>query len=104
MNEAKNFPIQSPASDLTLLSGIALEKPLLEFNAFIDNIIHDELKIEANNIKTEVIQIIDLINDTMMGIPKKWLNPEIEFPVEIKVGHRWGYLKEIDIKTKEFVH
>jgi DNA polymerase-1 len=102
-NEARNFSIQSIASDLTLLSAIELEGPLLNLFSFIVNIIHDSILIEAPNSKLRVYQIIDLLKEIMENTPNKWLKPEIPFPVEVKIGHSWGSLKEIDINTKQFV-
>jgi len=30
----------------------------------------------------------------MQQVPIDWLNPEIPFPAEIKVGFKWGEMKE----------
>ena len=102
-NESRNFKIQATGSDLNLLSAVELEKPLLELDAFTVNLIHDEVLTEALNDKNKVCKIIDLTDYTMRETPKKWLNPKIEFPVDMKVGPVWGYLKEVDIKTKEIL-
>ena len=102
-NEARNFAIQSCGSDLTLISAINLEKPLLNFDAFSVNIIHDELLTESFNERDKVNKIIDLTNETMMQTPIDWLQPEIIFPVDIKVGFKWGEMKKVDIATKQIL-
>jgi len=102
-NESRNFKIQSTGSDLNFLSAVKLEKPLLEFDAFSVNLIHDEILTEVPNDKIKVHKTIDLKDEIMRGVPKKWLNPKIDFPVDMKVGPVWGYLKEVDIKTKKIL-
>ena len=103
-NEARNFIIQSSGSDLNLISAMNMEEPLKEQNAFSVNLVHDNIINEAPNDKSKVCYVIDITNNTMMQTPRDWLNPEIEFPVEIKVGHSWGDMKEINIETKEIIN
>jgi DNA polymerase I-like protein with 3'-5' exonuclease and polymerase domains len=66
-------------------------------------LVHDCIINEAPNNRFHIEQLIDIISDTMMQTPKDWLNPEIEFPVEIKIGKTWGDMKEIDVETKELI-
>jgi DNA polymerase-1 len=102
-NEARNFIIQSSGSDLNLISAMNMEEPLVKHDTFSVNIVHDSVENECPNNRPIVENVIDIINNTMMQTPRDWLSPEIEFPVEIKIGHSWGDMKEINIETKEIV-
>ena len=93
-NEAANFPHQSGASDITLLSGIYL-RPLIKekFDANICNTVHDCLVIDLpdnisiiNKCATEVLY-------TMQNIPKLWGLCDIPFKAEAEIGYRWGNCK-----------
>ena len=102
-NEARNFTIQSSGSDLNLISAMNMEEPLTKYDSFSVNLVHDNIINEAPNDRTKICSIIDIVNNTMMQTPRDWLNPEIEFPVEIKIGHSWGDMKEINIETKAII-
>ncbi|MCK9556410.1 DNA polymerase, partial [bacterium] len=102
-NEARNFIIQSSGSDLNLISAMNMEEDIDKHEAFTTNLVHDCIVNEAPNNRWHIEQLIDIISNTMMQTPRDWLHPEIEFPVEIKIGKTWGDMKEIDIKTKEII-
>lgn len=95
-NESANFPMQGPASDCTLQSGIELEERLRdEFDATVNNLIHDALLIECPDDDDIAKQVARITIDKMEEVPKKWGYNVIPFVAEAKQGYRWGSLKEI---------
>lgn len=100
-NECRNFAIQSTASDLTLLSAMALEPMIVPLQCAIINIVHDSVIIEAPNNLLTIHKLVDIIDSTMRQIPIDWLSPSIPIPVDIQVGKSWGNLKGINILTKD---
>jgi len=95
-NEAKNFAIQSIASDLTLLSAIELESLIEPYNAKIINLVHDSIVIQVINDKNKVEKVMELVYNIMHEIPIKWLDTDINFKAEIKAGFSWGDMKKIE--------
>lgn len=88
-NEAINTPIQSIASDMTLLSGIELNEWLKQFKVGkIVNIVHDALLIEC---KPENVDfIVKKTMEIMENVPKKYLNASIPFVADAEVATHWG--------------
>jgi DNA polymerase-1 len=82
--EALNFPLQSTASDLTLLSLIRLV-PLLGNRAIPVITVHDSLVFEVH--KSDLRDVAILVKEVMEDTPFKDICPT---PVELKVGQRWG--------------
>ncbi len=97
-NESKNIVIQSIASDLTLLSGMQLETLLKQYNAFIVNMVHDSIVVEAPNNRESVIKVLKIMKTIMEGTPEKYLTPKpnIPFPAEFKIGKSWGNMENYD--------
>lgn len=94
--EARNFPIQSTAADLTLLAAMAIHK-VLPKNCMIVNLVHDSIIIEAPNVKTVVMPLLQMMKNTMEQIPQKELHPQFEFPAEFSIGKSWGNMKPIEV-------
>lgn len=91
MNEAANFPHQSIASDINLLSGIKCDDYLeQEFNALIVNLIHDALLIETPADWTIIDGVIRYVAGVMESLPPKYGLTAVPFKAEAKVGFRWG--------------
>lgn len=90
-NEAANFPHQSGASDITLLSGIEL-RPLIrdEFDAIIVNTVHDCLVCDIPDDMRLVIPCARKIVTAMEAIPRKWGLDLVPFKAEAEIGYRWG--------------
>ncbi len=93
--EARNFAIQSIASDLTLLAAMAIEPKLQKYNAMIVNLVHDSIIIEAPNDKKLVMELLNTMKEIMERIPQEKLHPVIPFPAEFSIGKSWGDMKEI---------
>jgi len=79
-----NFPLQSTASDFTLLSYIRLE-PLLRGKAAAIITVHDNLLFEVR--EQYLDEVIHTVKTIMEDTPISDVCPT---PVDIKVGHRWG--------------
>jgi len=83
--EGVNFPIQSGASDITLSSVIRLHMALKHLypEAQIVIMVHDSIIVECPEVIAQ--EVADLMKQIMEDIPSI-----VPFPVEIKIGKRWG--------------
>lgn len=102
--QAINSPVQSFASDMTLLSMVLLQEIFWEkgLNAHFISTVHDALLFEVAD--KDVADTLPIIKDVMENLPlKKKFGAEIDVPivVDIKVGKYWGESKEL---TSEEVH
>ena len=82
-----NMPVQSSASDLTLICALILHDTFksLEMDAKIVITVHDSIVVEcAEEIQDEVAR---MMYDTMTGYLSDSIVP---FDTEIKIGKRWG--------------
>ncbi len=90
-NEAANFPHQSSAHDITLLSGIECRPIIKElWTADFVNEIHDALYSEAWNDPELYGPMIAYIQHVMQRTPLDWGLNRVPFLAEAKVGYRWG--------------
>jgi DNA polymerase-1 len=89
--QACNFPIQSTASDLTLLSLIELNKRLKQGNymAQIVLTVHDSILIECHH--TQVEEVRKLVEEVMIEVPARYIK-EVPFKADSSVGDNWGEL------------
>lgn len=93
-NEARNFAIQSLASDLTLVSAILLQKRLPRKGAKIVNLVHDSIVLEVAN--PFVDQVAELAVTTMQETAHRLLKGlDFPFPADAEVGDNWGELSPI---------
>jgi len=90
-NEAINFPIQSTASDLTLLSAIDLHPRLIPLDAHIINLVHDSILIECDPGSAD--QVVALARQIMLDTPAYYLSTDFPFEVSHAVAASWGQLK-----------
>lgn len=100
--EARNFPIQSTASDLTLLAAMDIQNKVINIsdpkhNIMIVNLVHDSIITEAPNNEAIVMDLIHKMKDVMEVIPQREIQPVFSFPAEFSVGTHWGAMKELDI-------
>lgn len=96
-NEATNFSCQSPASDMTLHSGIELEALLKEeYDTDIINLVHDSILAECPDDDDVAAAVAKLLIDKMEEVPKKWGFKRVPFVAEAKMGYRWGSLSKFD--------
>ena len=85
--EGVNFPIQSGASDLTLSSIVKINRVFKSRypEAKVVAMVHDSVIVEAPDYISQ--EVADTMK-TIMENPD--LDTEVPFPVEIKIGERWG--------------
>ena len=95
--QARNFPIQSPASDLTFLASMDIYKIVTDYQSMIVNLVHDNVVVESPNIKTTVMPLLNIMKGIMEEIPQRELNPAFPFPAEFSIGKSWGDMKEIEV-------
>lgn len=96
--QARNFPVQSTASDLTLLSGITMQPTLVEkFNCSIVNIVHDSVTIELDDDPTLINEVAHYAAEIMKRVPREKLNAEVVFEVDAEVGSPWGELEPYNL-------
>lgn len=93
--EARNFRIQSIASDMTLHSGIRLQPWLKTINASVVNLVHDSILVECpiEMVDDVILQMVTI----MRAVPKEMLNSRIPFDVDVKRGVCWGELKKVEL-------
>jgi DNA polymerase-1 len=97
IRQAYNFPIQSLASDLTLLSLVRCAKALRarKLPARVCLTVHDSIIFE---IKMEAFwEVAQLVHDIMSGIHFDWMR--VPMTVDMEVGLNWGQLKAVDMNT-----
>jgi DNA polymerase-1 len=94
--EAINFPVQSVASDLTLLSAVRLN-PKVKGLAKIVNLVHDSIVMEVPEENIE--KVAQIAKNTMEETPKLYLdNLDIPFIADVEVGKSWGKMKAFNIE------
>lgn len=98
-NEARNFRVQSTTSDMTLLSGLELEQWLLDeqVDAQIINLVHDSILLIVRDDPKTLKKVAQAAQQIMESMPAKKLNTDIPFPVDIKVGDKWGHIEEFEM-------
>ena len=95
-NEARNFIIQSVASDFTLISGMRAYDALKAMGVKIINLVHDSILMECPDNKFVVRRAARILGDIMKQVPKDTVQAKVPFDVEFKVGKMWGALEEIE--------
>ena len=96
--EAANHTIQAVGADILLLSAMRISKKLkddglLNKQIFLMNLIHDNIMADVR--RAYLKYAIDEGVAAMSGVPKL-LGFKIDFPVDVKIGRRWG--ESLDIK------
>lgn len=99
-NEARNFPIQSSSSDLLLVSGMAMEKPLLDnYNTKQLNLIHDSILLEIPADKQTLMAVGKYSNGVMTTKPVELFNCPVPFKTDFEIGPDWGNLEGFNWET-----
>lgn len=96
--QAINSPVQSFASDLTMLSMVLLEErlPAAGVDGRFISTVHDALLFEIRS--DHVARALPLIKDTMENLPlrKKFgVTVDVPIKVDLKVGAHWGDAREL---------
>ena len=95
-NEAANFPPQSMASDITLLSAVRCWPTLKKWGVGIVNLVHDSIIMEVP-VKQQHRQqeIIELVKESMRVVPQEYGLTQVPFESDASIGTHWGEVKEL---------
>lgn len=85
--EGVNFPIQSGASDLTLIAVTRVNEILKDLypEAKVVAMVHDSMIVECPDFIAD--DVADVVKTTMEAVP---FETNVPFPAEVKIGRRWG--------------
>jgi uracil-DNA glycosylase family 4 len=93
-NEAKNFPCQAIASDITLYSGTQFYKRLHNYGVKIVNTVHDSILFELPDIPELVEEVRQIVVEQLQETPRIFGLKKIPFAADAKVGKLWGSYKK----------
>lgn len=95
--QAKNSPIQSGASDMTMIAASRIKKRLesINFKGQLVLTVHDSVIYEVPD--EEVSESIKIIKEEIER-PIEGIN--VPMAAELKVGHRWGTLEKVKFKVE----
>lgn len=98
-NEAMNMPIQSTASDCTLISLCQMHNWIvdsgLQDKVKIIATVHDSIILEADDIDELVSTVVTNCVNIMQTVPAEVLpNNKVPFAADAEVGYKWGELKK----------
>jgi DNA polymerase-1 len=98
LRQAVNFPIQSAASDITLICMNELH-PYLNAYAMLIGTVHDSVIIDCPERELEeTLMLVDEVLDprNVAGYLKKWkVELKVPMKVDIEYGPDWGHLKKV---------
>jgi DNA polymerase-1 len=94
-NEASNFPMQSTASDITLVAAIEME-PDLPPDVGIVNLVHDSIVFDCPNDEAVIREVIRVGKGHLRRVPEVYFNTIVPFESDAKIGTHWGALVEWD--------
>lgn len=98
-NEAANFPIQSTASDITLLSACDVNNYRgFEFSgAKIVNLVHDSIVFEVPDDEKIIQWIAHKTAEAFIANGKHLLGDAVPMLAEFKLGTKWGSLEKVKL-------
>lgn len=99
--QAINSPVQGFASDLAVLSMIAINRELrrrgLHTSAYCLGLVHDAINMEIRD--DVAAEVMVLVKETMedMGIVERKFGVHVDVPIvaDISIGQHWGDLIEL---------
>ena len=95
-NEARNFIIQSMASDFTLISAMRAEKALKDIGVIIINLVHDSILLELPSTDELIMRrAMKIVEPIMKQVPIDTVGAVVPFEVEFSYGTEWGNLVEL---------
>lgn len=94
LRQAGNFPVQSIASDMTLISLIRIGQKLDWNDTRLLLTIHDALVLETR----EDPYLVALAAKRIMEEVPRSVGIDVPFEVEVKAGARWGSLEEMSLE------
>lgn len=99
-NEYINTPIQSAASDMTMLSLLAMDEYIrnnLNGKAKICTTVHDSIILEVVDDPAVYVPLAEKCKQIMADVPKQYIpNCVVPFKADVEVGRKWGALCELE--------
>lgn len=89
-NEFKNFHMQSPISDFTLHSAMEMKSLILPYDSHCVNLVHDSVVTEVPDNPEIIKKVCKIITETMERVPTEWIDTQIKFKSDLKIGTHWG--------------
>lgn len=99
LRQAYNFPIQSLASDLTLLSLIRIAKGIRELKLKARTVLTVYDSISWSVAPEHFWQLADLAQHVMSTIQFPWM--KVPMAADLEAGWSWGDLEKVDLKTRQ---
>lgn len=99
--QAINSPVQGFASDLAVLSMVAINQKFRELgiNGYCLGLVHDAINFEIRN--DDVPRALPIIKDTMedMSLVRKKFGVHVDIPIiaDLKTGSHWGDTNELSV-------
>lgn len=94
-NESANFPHQSTASDIMLVTAIEVQPVLVQrWNAPIWNEVYDAIYYEIDADDTKIAESIAYVQKVITRVPRDWGLTSIPFLGDAKVGFNWGQMSD----------
>jgi len=92
-NEARNFAIQSTASDLTLISAMRLRNMFLGTKVRVVNLVHDSILLEVPQGEEE--EVAEIVPEVMKKTAEGLLGLDFPFIADSKIGRAWGSMEGV---------
>ena len=95
MNLALNFPVQSTANDMCLISTNKVFKEIEKrgLSAHVVFYMHDSIMIEAAD--ECVDEVSELLSETMQSVPAKHFSDFAPFGIDLGIGQSWGETERV---------
>jgi len=103
--QAINTPVQSFASDITMLAMIVIDgklEKLYKDKAFLVGQVHDAIMVQADDdVATEVAILVKKCMESVPLILEKYFGVSLDIPLvaEVELGQSWGTGKIVEIPT-----
>lgn len=99
-NEYINTPIQSAASDMTMLSLLTMDEYIrknLQGKAKICTTVHDSIILEVVDDPEIYVPLAEKCKQIMAEVPKQYIpNCVVPFKADVEVGRKWGAMYEVE--------
>ena len=95
MNLALNFPVQSTANDMCLISTNEVFKEIERrgLSAHVVFYMHDSIMVEAADDCVE--EVSELLSETMQSVPAKHFSDFAPFGIDLGIGQSWGETERV---------
>lgn len=88
-NEFRNFPIQSPSSDTTLVAAMELEPVAEKYGCQIINLVHDSILFYVPAEPDLIAEFGHIVNQHMIKVPKRLFGYDVPFASDTDIGFTW---------------